>query len=152
MPQSYFSMYVHLVFGTKQRHPYLAERPLRTELHRYLGGTSKALGCSPVAVGGVEDHVHVLAELGRQVTVSAWVRELKKSSTEWTRLQGPAYSSFSWQVGYGCFTVGNAAVGAVAKYIETQEEHHRRLTFEEQYRALLAEHGIPHDERYPVGE
>lgn len=103
MPQSLSSVYVHLVFSTKGRRAFLKADPMREALHAYLGSISKQLDCPPMRVGGVEDHVHVLARQGRGVTQADWVKELKRVSNGWIKEQGPDYHDFQWQAGYAAF-------------------------------------------------
>lgn len=114
-------------------------------MHGYLVGTSKGLGCPTIQVGGVADHVHILAILGRTTNQSDWIRDTKRASSRWIKPQVP---EFAWQAGYGMFSIGSGEIDAVQAYIQRQEEHHRTLTFQEEYRAMLTEHGIEWDERY----
>jgi REP element-mobilizing transposase RayT len=148
MPRSYSSVYVHLVFSTKDRHPFLQDIAFREEVHRFLGGTSKTLDCQPVIVGGVADHVHILAGLGKSISQSDWVKELKRVSTVWMHQTKPEISEFSWQGGYGAFSIDPRNTEPVRRYIAGQDEHHRTRTFQEEFLALLAEYGIEVDERY----
>jgi putative transposase len=147
MPQSLSAVYLHAVFSTKDRRPFLSDRELRLSLHGYLGEISKRLGCAPLRVGGVEDHLHILARLGRTVTQADWIKELKRASTLWLKSQ-PSVSNFSWQGGYGCFSVSVSNLETVKAYIDNQEEHHKKLTFQDELRALLRKHGETWDEKY----
>jgi putative transposase len=137
---------VHVVFSTKARFPFIDDS-WRDRLHAYIGGTLNSLGATPLAVGGIEDHVHFLAGLTPKHSVADLVREVKKSATKWVtdELRVP---KFSWQEGYGAFTVCREHVPAVTEYIRGQVEHHRHRTFQEEYRAFLEEWNIPFDERY----
>ena len=140
---------VHIIFSTKERYPFFADHDLRSELHRYLGGVLKSLGCKPVQIGGVEDHVHVLCILGKQVTVADLVKELKRVSSKWLgEGSGSMIKKFSWQSGYGAFSVSSSAIGEVISYIANQEEHHARMSFQNEYRSLLNKHGLDYDEKY----
>ncbi|AIE87479.1 transposase [Fimbriimonas ginsengisoli Gsoil 348] len=96
-------------------------------------------------VGGVEDHVHILAQLGRSRSQADWAKELKRVSSLWL---GEKIPGFHWQSGYGVFSVGTAEIEAVRRYVENQEEHHRRYSFQDELRSLLKEHGRAWDERY----
>ena len=147
MPQSYSAVAVHIVFATKLRHPHLSEEVLRQEMHAYLGGALKALGCPPIAIGGAADHVHALAYLGRPISISECVREIKKSSTAWSRRRDPTLAAFAWQTGFAVFSVSPSALPGLKHYVTTQEEHHRKRSFEEEFRALLKEHGVEFDEK-----
>lgn len=117
----------------------MADKGLRTEVHAYLGGISKRLDCQPVLIGGVEDHVHTLAALGKSTCQSEWVKELKRVSSIWMKERAP---QFAWQGGYGAYSVGYEGVESVRRYIADQEEHHRKVTFEEEFLRLLEEHGM----------
>ena len=148
MPQSLSAVYIHLVFSTKERRPFLRNPTIRAALHSYLGGVSKQLECPTLLVGGVEDHVHVLARLGRSITQADWVKEIKRVSTDWLQTKSPDYADFHWQGGYADFSVSQSNLEEVKAYIASQEEHHRKLTFQEEVRALLRKHELQWDERY----
>ena len=151
MPQSLSAVYIHLTFSTKDRRPFLREKPLRAALHAYLGGISKTLECPPIIVGGVEDHVHLLCRFGRTITQADWVKELKRVSNGWLKDQGGDYADFEWQNGYASFSVSQSNLEKVKRYIATQEEHHRKATFQDELRALLQKHELEFDERYVWG-
>ena len=148
MPQSLSVVYVHLVFSMKDRRPFFRDPTLRTQLHAYLAETSNQIDCPALMVGGVEDHVHMLARQGRTITQANWVKEIKRVSNVWLKTRGPDFSDFSWQGGYGLFSVSASKTDEVFEYIEKQEEHHRKFNFQEEMRVLLAKHGIQWDERY----
>src|SRR5882672_6550420 len=97
MPQSLSAVYIHLVFSTKHRRPFLREKTTRDALHAYLGAVSKQLECPPIIVGGTEDHVHLLCRFGRTITQAEWVKELKQVSNLWLQKQGPEFAGFEWQ-------------------------------------------------------
>lgn len=146
MPQSLSVVYMHLVFSTKERRPFLRDPKLRESVHGYLGEISKRLDCPPILVGGVEDHVHLLARFGRTITQAEWVKELKRVSNEWIKEQG--VPEFQWQAGYACFSVSQSNVEDVRTYIARQEEHHRKIGFQDELRAFFRRHAIEWDERY----
>ena len=148
MPQSLSAVYIHLVFSTKERRPFLRDRDVRDALHRQVGGISKTLDCSPIIVGGTEDHIHLLARFGRTITQADWVKELKRVSNLWLKEQGRTYADFQWQGGYADFSVSPSNLERVKKYIANQEEHHRKVTFQDELRALLRKHNVDWDERY----
>ncbi len=147
MPQSLSAVYIHLVFSTKYRQPFLRDRSLRTDLHSFLGGTSKTLECPTILVGGVEDHVHLLARFGRTITLAEWVKELKRVSNIWLKEEA-GLAGFEWQSGYADFSVSQSNLKQVQRYIANQEQHHRKLSFQDEVRALLTKHEIKWDERY----
>ena len=117
-------------------------------MHAYLGSVSKNLDCPPILVGGVEDHVHLLCRFGRTIAQAEWVKELKRVSNLWLQEQGPDYADFQWQGGYADFSVSQSNLEEVKQYIAGQEEHHRKLSFQDELRALLRRHEIEWDERY----
>src|SRR5258708_4023231 len=148
MPQSFSAVYVHLVFSTKERRPYLRDRAIRESLHSQLGGISKKLECAPLITGGVEDHVHQLARFGRTLSLAEWVKELKRASNLWLKDQSRDYAAFEWQAGYAAFSVSASNLEQVTEYIRNQEEHHRQRSFQDELRLLLTRHGMEWDERY----
>ena len=148
MPQSLSAVYIHLVFSTKERCPFLRDPTIRHALHAQLGGISKRLDCPPLIIGGVEDHVHLLCRFGRTITQAEWVKELKRVSNGWVKQHGRDYADFEWQGGYADFSVSQSSLGQVKEYITDQEEHHRKLTYQDELRALFRKHEIEFDERY----
>ena len=148
MPQSLARVVLHVVFSTKNREPFLKDADLRKRLHAYMSGVMQRIGCEPILIGGVEDHVHLLGNLSRTVTIAQLVEEAKKSPSKWVKDQGPQYREFFWQSGYGAFSVSQSNVEQVRAYIATQEEHHRKVSFQDEFRALCRKHGVEIDERY----
>src|SRR5499426_336440 len=140
MPQSLSAVYIHLVFSTKDRRPFLRDKVVRKALHNYLGGISKQMECPPIQVGGVEDHVHLLARFSRTITQAEWVKELKRVSNLWLKERGRDYADFEWQGGYADFSVSQSKLPEVTDYIAGQEEHHRKICFQDELRALLRKH------------
>jgi len=148
LSQSLAKILVHVVFSTKDRRPFLRDKMLREELHHHLGGILNQLGCQPVIVGGVEDHVHVLCALSRTVTAAEMVKEVKRGSAVWLKARGPDLSDFAWQSGYGIFSVGFSQLKTVRDYIARQEEHHRKVSFQDELREFLRRYDIEFDEGY----
>lgn len=148
MPQSLAKVVLHIVFSTKNRYPFLAEKNIRNQMHAYLGGTCKALNCFVLKVGGASDHVHVLCALSRNLAIAKLVGEIKRESSKWIKTKGTMLTKFAWQNGYGVFSVGQTDVERVSAYIGRQEEHHRKRTFQDEYRAFLEESSVEYDERY----
>jgi REP element-mobilizing transposase RayT len=147
MPQSLASILVHLVFSTKNRHPWI--RPeIEPELHAYLATICREMDSPALVINGTEDHVHLLLRLGRKTALADLVEEVKKRSSKWIKTKGPAYTAFYWQAGYGAFSIGESGVEALKCYIANQKEHHRRKTFQEEVRAFLAKYRLEWDERY----
>ena len=148
MPQSLSIVYIHLVFSTKERRPFLRDKAVRDSLHAYLGGISKQLDCPPILISGVEDHVHLLCRFARTITQAEWVKELKRVSNGWLKEQGSGFADFEWQGGYADFSVSQSNLEQVKRYIANQEEHHRKMTFQDELRELLRKHQQEWDERY----
>jgi putative transposase len=148
MPQSLSSVFLHIVFSTKERFPFLSDDGVRQEVHAMLGGIAKKLDCPPVLIGGVSDHVHILLQLHRSTSQADLVKELKRSSNLWIKERFPQIHNFSWQAGYGAFSVSASNVQAVRNYIAKQAEHHAKIGFQDEFRAFLKKHGVVYDERY----
>ncbi|MCX6876384.1 MAG: IS200/IS605 family transposase [Verrucomicrobia bacterium] len=147
MPQSLARLHIHLIFSTKNRERIIHDR-VRDSLHAYMATVLHNLGCPPVLINSVEDHVHILFELARTVAVSSAVEDVKKASSKWIKNQGGEFAGFAWQAGYGAFAVSESNVPAVREYVANQQEHHRKKSFQEEYRAFLERHQIAFDERY----
>jgi REP element-mobilizing transposase RayT len=148
MPQSLAQVYLHVVFSTKGRTPYLQDHHLRDEVHHYLGGVCNHVDCPVLRVGGVADHVHLLCRLARTVSVADLVKELKRESSKWLKGQLTPPGEFQWQNGYGAFSVSPGHVAALIAYIESQEEHHKAVSFQDEFRRLLRKYGVEWDEQY----
>jgi len=147
MPQSLAQILVHLVFSTKNREPILDDG-LRLELHSYLGGILAHHDGTLLRAGSVADHVHLLVAHPRTISPADLVREIKTGSSKWIKTKAPRYASFHWQGGYGIFSVSPSNRAEVEAYLARQAEHHRTVTFQDEYRQLLHRHGIEYDERY----
>jgi REP element-mobilizing transposase RayT len=147
MPQSLARLHLHLIFSTKHRERWLTDA-VRSPLHAYMATVLQNINCPPVLINSVEDHMHILFELARTVSVSEAVEEVKKSSSKWIKTQGTGLAGFSWQAGYGVFAVSESNVPAVREYVANQQEHHRKKSFQEEYRAFLERHQVTYDERY----
>jgi REP element-mobilizing transposase RayT len=148
MPQSLAQVVLHVVFSTKNRIPWLRNVESRGRLHAYMAGVFINLRCEPILINGVEDHVHLLCRFSRTLTIAQLVEESKKASSKWMKEQAAEYAQFYWQSGYGAFSVSQSEVASVRDYIARQEQHHKQLTFQEEFRALCREHQVKLDERY----
>lgn len=148
MPQSLARVYLHIIFSTKDRQPMFRTKELRDELHAYMAGVVKRLGCEPVEVGGIADHVHLLVLQSRTLSIADSVKETKRVSTNWVQGRGGVFANFRWQAGYGVFSVSQSNAEEVSQYIQNQEEHHRKLSFQDEYRAFLRKHAASFDESY----
>lgn len=147
MPQSLSQVVIHIVFSTKDREPSI-DADVRPRLHAYLATVGRDQGAEVFRVGGVADHVHLLATLPRTLTQAGLLEEIKKRSSRWIKEIDPKYAAFAWQRGYGAFSVSPSRHHAVIRYIENQEAHHRKTTFQDEYRGFLGQHRIAFDERY----
>jgi REP element-mobilizing transposase RayT len=149
MPQSLAKVLVHLVYSTKNRTPCLDDEELRAELYAYKAAILKNNVDSPaIIIGGTADHVHSLCLLSRKFAIKNVVEEVKTETSKWLKKQSPRLAGFHWQSGYGIFSVSESNAPRVKHYIAHQEEHHRRMSFQEEYRILCERHGIAIDERY----
>ena len=148
MSQSLARVYLHVVFSTKNRAPFLTDRGLRQETHAYLAGACRNVGVPSLIVGGVEDHLHISCYMSRTITMADFVAEIKRESSKWIKTKDDTLSDFHWQSGYGIFSISPSHVGDLRRYIEDQEEHHRHESFQDEYRRLLKKYDIEYDERY----
>ena len=145
MPQSLSQLIVHIVFSTKDRAPYIVKEK-RDAFHSYLAATVRGMGSKYVLVGGIEDHVHLLVDLPRTTTLSKLIEETKISSSKNGKLN--LHRDFAWQRGFGAFSVSTEHRQAVETYIQTQEEHHKRVSFQDEFRRILEFAGVEYDEKY----
>ena len=148
MAQSLARLWTHLIFSTKNRFPFLSEKNLRTDMHAYLAKMLREQDCETLIVNGVEDHVHALFALSRTHSIASVVKEIKRTSSGFAKELSATLAKFHWQGGYGAFSVSQSNLEEVVLYIENQEEHHKRITFQDEYRAFLKAYGIEYDERY----
>ena len=146
MPSTHLSLHYHVVFSNKDRDPSIAAA-WRERLHVYLGGLVRNVNGVPEAIGGIADHVHLLIGLRATACLADVVRDVKAVSSRWVH-EEIGERSFAWQEGYGAFTVSASQRGIVCEYIARQEEHHRKRTFQEEYRELLKRSGVDYDERF----
>ena len=147
MAQSLSRINVHLIFSTKNREPILGD-DVREDLHSYMATVLQNLESPCVLINSVADHVHVLFELSRKLALSRAVEDIKKASSKWIKTQGTVPGRFSWQAGYGAFAVSESNVGEVRRYIEGQKEHHRKVSFQEEFLAFLKRHNVPYNEKF----
>jgi putative transposase len=148
MPQSFSQVLIHLVFSTKHRHPWLKEA-LGPSLFAYMAGTVRSLdGCECYRVNGVEDHVHLAVRLSRTTTVADLLQHVKANSSRWIKQQENGPVDFAWQRGYASLSIYYRDLDVALAYIDGQEEHHRTVSFQDEYRKLLTDHGLEFDERY----
>jgi REP element-mobilizing transposase RayT len=148
MPQSLSQIYLHIVFSPKNRAPYLSDPIALSRMHGYLLGACRNLGAPSLQIGGIADHVHLLCNYGRELTVSNLVMELKRESSKWIKTIDNSLNDFHWQSGYGAFSVSPSHVKALKDYIADQEEHHSHESFQDEYRRLLIKYNLEYDERY----
>jgi len=138
---------LHIIFSTKDREAWL-DSDVRMRMHAYLATICCDLGVELVHVGGMADHIHIVTTLPRTLSQAQLVEQIKKTSSKWIKTLDAQYRGFSWQRGYGAFSVSPSQLESVRRYIDGQQEHHRTRTFQEEYRELLRKHGVDFDERY----
>ncbi len=147
MSQSFVKNLIHLVYSTKHRQAWIPKEH-RDGLFAYQAGIFKEWESPALVIGGVEDHVHALFSLSKNHTLKKVVEEVKKGSSKWMKVDGPRIAEFFWQAGHAGFSVSQSNVAEVTRYIENQKEHHRKMTFQDELRALFQRHGVEFDERY----
>jgi len=147
MAQSLSMVLLHIVSSTHNRQKTIPEH-LRSKLHAYLAGVCRAIGAEAFRVGGTDDHVHIACTLPRTLTMAKLVEEVKKTSSSWMKQQEGGTADFSWQSGYGIFSLGQSQPSALLRYVDNQEEHHRSNSFKEELLVLLEKYGVAYDEKY----
>ena len=150
MPQSLNKVILHMVFSTKERVP-LIDTEIRPRLHAFMATVYRDIAppqSQAYRVGGVKDHVHIAGTLPRTVTISKLFEIIKKESSIWIKNQGAKYRDFYWQSGFGSFSVAPSQLDQLIRYIDNQKEHHKTVTFQDEFRSLLHKYNIEFDERY----
>ena len=147
MSHSYVNNLMHCTFSTKGRYPFI-ESNLESNLWPYVGGIARANRMKALAIGGTADHIHALLSLPSMMSFAKAVQLIKGGSSKWIHETFPKYKKFEWQEGYGAFSVSASQARKTVAYIQNQKGHHRRKTFQEEFRALLDKHGITYDARY----
>jgi len=141
---AFTSSLYHCVWSTKGRRPVLTPE-IQVRLWPYLGGIARANKMNALAIGGVTEHVHILLSLPTTLTISKAIQLLKGNSSKWLHEEFSKLRLFNWQEGYGAFTIGMSGVAETKNYIATQAEHHRKKTFQDEFRSFLEKHGLPYD-------
>ena len=144
---SYVSSFFHCVFSTQERRPLIAP-PLQDRLWPFLGGIARQNEMKAIEVGGTPDHVHILLSLPSTLSIAKALQLMKGGSSKWVHDTFPEYWSFRWQVKYGAFGVSVSLLDKTIEYIRNQQQHHRKMTFEEEFLALLKKHRLAYDPRF----
>ncbi len=147
MPQSLHVLSAHIIFSTRERRPFL-RKEIQPRIWAYMSRILQNLECQSITVGGVEDHAHVLCNLTKKHAPMKVLETLKKDSSKFAKTFGADLGDFHWQDGYGLFGVSPSHIDAVRKYIGNQEEHHRRETFQDEFRRILKKYAVKVDEKY----
>jgi REP element-mobilizing transposase RayT len=150
MASSLVKIDIHLVFHVKS-----TGIPMRKEdlprIFQYIGGVIKGMDGIPIVVGGIEDHIHILASLPKTMALTDFVRNIKANSSKWIKTLDCYYTPFCWQDGYGAFSVSPSLLDKTINYIRKQEEHHRKRSFHDEYKSFLERYNISYDEKYAFG-
>lgn len=147
MGQSLSKLFVHIVFHTKNEHVFIKNEH-KKELYAYIGAIIKDNGSIPILINGVEDHVHILCVMSKNISLAKFVEEIKRHSSRWIKSRDEHYRLFAWQNGYSGFSVSSSVVEKTKLYIQNQESHHRKMTFKEELIAFLKEFKVDYDEKY----
>ena len=146
MPQSLAQVHIHVIFSTRKRVPFLVDAEIRKEMFAYLASVMKAYESPAQIVGGTADHVHILCALARTATIAKAIGEAKRNSSKWIKTKGGDLELFEWQNGYGAFSVSFSKIAEVREYVSDQMNHHRKMSFQEEYRIFLRKHSLDFDE------
>ena len=136
MAHTYTNILIHVVYSTKDRYPFLTEPEIRNELFHYIGGILRNNGAQPLGVNGYIEHVHMLFAIHPDFKIAQTIKETKRASSIWLKRKGERYQRFSWQTGYCALSVSESVKPRVQKYIDTQESHHSRISFYDEWIAL----------------
>ena len=147
MAQSLSKVYVHITFSTKLRQNLITDN-IQESLFNYIGGICKGMECNPIRVGGHKNHIHILCLLSKKVTQIKLLEEVKKQSSKWIKKQDDNFINFYWQDGYDIFSVNPSEIDVVIAYINNQKEHHKRVSFQDEFRAFLKKYKVNYDEKY----
>ena len=147
MAQSFFQMYGHLIFSTKERTNWLDDN-IRNDVHSYIATIFRNMGCPFVYVGGAKDHIHVLFDIGKENLITTIIGTVKKDTSKFIKTINNEYNGFYWQSGYGLFSVSPAQKEKVINYIDNQMEHHKKVSFKDEYLAFLNKYNIEYNEKY----
>jgi len=147
MSQSLSQLYVHIVFHVKQDR-ILIRKEDKHALYAYMGSILKDNKSIPIVINGVGNHVHILCIMSKNIALAKLTEEVKRHSSRWIKTQHPYYRNFRWQGGYGGFSVSQSLHDTVKRYIERQEEHHKNMSFRDEYISMLMAYGIDYDENY----
>jgi putative transposase len=150
MAHSYVSILIHYTFSTKNRQKIIIPE-LQERLWPYMGGIARENKMKALAIGGIEDHAHTFLSLPSTLSIAKAIQLIKGASSTWVHKIFPEYKDFEWQEEYGAFSVSISHINDTIAYINNQKEHHRKMTFQEEYLAMLKKHGIEYDERYVWG-
>lgn len=146
MPQSLVKILVHIVFSTKDRRAFLTPE-IEPRLYAYIRGIIEKNGARMLIAGGMPDHSHILVSLGR-IEIGELIGDIKRATSTWIKKQGTEFKGFYWQRGYGAFSIGQSQVPTVKRYILSQKEHHKKQSFQDEYRELCRKYDVEFDERY----
>jgi REP element-mobilizing transposase RayT len=147
MSQSLSKLYIHSIFHVKDEHVFIRQED-EQELYAYIGGIINATLSHPIKIGGISNHIHILADMSKNISLSKFMEEIKRNSSRWIKTKHVQYKNFAWQGGYSGFSVSESKVEIVKKYIENQREHHKRISFKEEYINFLKEYGVGFNEKY----
>jgi putative transposase len=147
MSQSLSNVLVHIVVSTKNHKPLITEK-IAAELQMYISSILSSYESPVIKIGGSNDHIHILCKLARTITISELIEQFKSGSSKWIKTKGTEFESFYWQKGYGVFSVSHSNVKMVSAYIANQTDHHRKMSFKEEFRLFLQKHNIAYDEKY----
>jgi len=147
MPQSLSKIYIHLVFHTKYNSP-LIRKEDKSNLFAYMGSVIKSNESIPIIINGVENHVHTLCIMSKNISLAKLTEEIKRNSSRWIKTLDPHYATFAWQGGYAGFSVSQSMHDRIKKYIENQEKHHQKLTYQAEVEKFLKEYGVDYNAEY----
>ena len=151
MSQSLSQIYLHFVFSTKERMRYIQSETLRRDLHAYLAQACNNMRSPAIIVGGADDHVHIVCSFSRQLTISDFMRDLKRESSKWIKTQRSDLTTFAWQDGFSVFSISPSHLEVLKVYVANQMEHHKKETYQDEMRRIFKKYDMDFDEKYVWG-
>lgn len=147
MAQSLSKLYIHLIFHTKNNLPLILQQD-KKELYAYMGSIIKDNDSIPILINGTSDHVHILCIMSKNIALAKLTEEIKRHSSRWIKTKNIHYQKFAWQAGYAGFSVSQSVHDTTKRYIENQEEHHKKMNFKDELIIFLKEYGIDYNNQY----
>ena len=148
MPQSLAKLYTHIIFSTKKRFPFFQDNKIRNETYKYIASILKSENSLPIIINGTKDHIHILCNISKDISVASLIVSIKRSSSKWLKSKKGIFSKFYWQKGYGAFSISESIKDTTINYIRNQSQHHKIKTFKDEFIEILESYRVDYDRKY----